>query len=218
MSSCGAKAQQDPATFSPGHCTLRCRRIRDHRIETGHFPAFLFLHLRLRLLLISSDWSIRLPQDNLRRLFCNFTGKSRALPEMFGRFQYHAMNQGTAADAAVPADEKCMQFPGKCEAPVYGWVTGLFTPKNHPERHDSPGYGTAGTPRTPHTDGKPVCQFYDIVRVAKPELIVDGLDNRFRAVIPAGAMYSSAIFRILDGSGDVPGFAILQAGPDALTS
>ena len=113
MSSCGAKAQQDPATLSPGHVRSAARRIRDHRIETGHFPAFLFLHLRLRLLLISSDWSIRLPQDNLRRLFCNFTGEVPCIAGDVRAISGPCHESGYGSRCSRAAEEKCMQFPGK---------------------------------------------------------------------------------------------------------
>jgi hypothetical protein len=58
------------------------------------------------------------------------------------------MGKGTAAEAAVAAVEDCMQFPCKGKTPVNTGVTGHFTPENHPEHHDTPGNGTAGTART----------------------------------------------------------------------
>ena len=95
------------------------------------------------------------PENDLCSFLCYFPGECNALRDVFRGFQYHAMGKGTTADAAVPLDEECMQFPCKGEASVNAGITGLFTPENHPKRHHAPGNRATGTARTPDTYGKP---------------------------------------------------------------
>ena len=89
----------------------------------------------------------RFPQDDLCRFFSNFTGESNALLHVFWRFECHAMGQGTAAEAAVPAGKKVVQFPGKAKAPVNSGIARSVPAKDHPDRHNATGHCTTGSSR-----------------------------------------------------------------------
>ena len=86
-----------------------------------------------------------LPQDDLCGFFCNFPGKSNALPDMPGRFQYHAMSQGAAAETAVSFGKKVVQFPGKTETAINPRIFWPVPAKDHANCHYASGHGAAGT-------------------------------------------------------------------------
>jgi hypothetical protein len=94
------------------------------------------------------------PQDDPCRFLGNLSGECTTLGDMFRRFEFQAMGQGTAAEATVPIGKVCMQFPCKGKAPVNQGIAGLFPAKDHPNRHYATGYGATGTTGTTNSDGE----------------------------------------------------------------
>jgi hypothetical protein len=88
----------------------------------------------------------------------------------------------------MPADKKIVQFPGEAETPVNPGILWLVPAKDHPDGHYASGHRTAGAAGAADPDGKAGREPDDLFRVAEPELVVNGLYDRFGTVELAGAI------------------------------
>jgi hypothetical protein len=81
-----------------------------------------------------------------------------------------------------------MQFSGKTKTTINGGIGGPSPAENHADGHDTSGYSTAGATSPPDAEGKPGGKPDYRFRIAKPEPVIDGFDNGFRAVELTGAV------------------------------
>jgi len=73
----------------------------------------------------------------------------------------------------------CVQFAGKGKTTIDTGISWILSAKDHSKCHNTTGYSTAGATCTPEAKWKSRRQPDNALREAKPERIIDGLDNSF---------------------------------------